>query len=292
MLRGIADIRGNVRNEGAVTFFSTGTNIPATRIGGTVFDWIAGTPGAGALVEAFVLPDTINSYIAVTDSSGTFVLQRMPAGRYTLRAFIDRNRNQSLDPGEPWDSAGVTLTDTLNRELLVFVHDTAPPRIRDVSMTDSVTIAVTFDKPIDPGQTLGIANFRVVAPDSSAMTILKVGTPTRDTAARAAPRDTAARPQAIPNRAPAAASPGRPLTRPDTARRPTMSRPIPQTAVNLTVQRPLTPRAVYRVRAVGIRGLLGVTGDSERSFTVPAPPARPTPAAAPPASPASPPPRK
>src|SRR6476659_1514856 len=64
MLPGIADIRGNVRNTGASTFFSTGKTIPRTRITGRVFDWVAGTPAAGALVESFVPPDTIHAYIA------------------------------------------------------------------------------------------------------------------------------------------------------------------------------------------------------------------------------------
>ena len=69
MLRGVSDIRGNVRNVGAATFFSTGTNIPTTRITGSVFDWLAGVPAPGAFVEALVLPDTIHSYIAVADSN-------------------------------------------------------------------------------------------------------------------------------------------------------------------------------------------------------------------------------
>ena len=41
---------------------------------------------------------------------------------------------------------------------------------------------------------------------------------------------------------------------------------------------PDDPKASYRVRATGIRGLLGRSGDSERVYSVPAPPpAAPTP---------------
>jgi len=58
MLPGLADIRGNVRNTGATTFFSTGPTIPRTHISGQIFDWVAGTPAAGALVESFVQKDT------------------------------------------------------------------------------------------------------------------------------------------------------------------------------------------------------------------------------------------
>lgn len=266
MLRGISDIRGNVRNTGAVTFFSTGTNIARTRITGTVFDWVAGTPATGAFVEAFVLPDTVHSYIAVADSNGFFALERLPSGRYTLRAFTDRNKNQSLDPGEAWDSAAVTLSDSLNQQLLVFAHDTVPPRIRDVAQQDSLTLSVTFDKPVDPRTTLTAANFAIVGPDSAAIPIVRVAPPVRDTAARAT------------QPAPAPAPPTgrtRTVARPDTVPKPTMSRPVPVSSVNLVLARPLPPKTVYRVRAIGIRGLLGITGDSERSWTTPSPPAPP-----------------
>src|SRR3954465_13946557 len=47
MLRGLADIRGNVRNTGATTFFSTGPTIPRTRVAGVVFDWVSGQPANG-----------------------------------------------------------------------------------------------------------------------------------------------------------------------------------------------------------------------------------------------------
>jgi len=38
MMKGVADLRGNIRKTGATTFFSTGPTIPRTRITGTVFD--------------------------------------------------------------------------------------------------------------------------------------------------------------------------------------------------------------------------------------------------------------
>ena len=67
MMKGVADLRGNVRNTGASTFFSTGTTVPRTRIAGTVFDWLTGTPAAGALIESFVPPDTLHPYVALAD---------------------------------------------------------------------------------------------------------------------------------------------------------------------------------------------------------------------------------
>jgi hypothetical protein len=275
MLRGLADLRGNVRNTGASTFFSTGPSIPATRISGAVFDWVAGMPAVGALVESFAPPDTLHPFVALVDSTGSFAIEHIPAGRYVLRAYIDRNKNLSVDASEPWDSTGITLTDSVRSTLLIFVHDTVPPRVRDLTVVDSVTVRVAFDKPIDPAQTLGVANFRVVGPDSAAVPIVSVSLPAPDTTAKPAPAP-AARP-ARGARPAAARDTSPPLVKP------VMPRPSPPSEVVIKLQHPLTPKAVYRVRALGIRGLLGRVGDSERTLTVPAPVAAPTtPATSPP----------
>ena len=267
MMRGLADLRGNVRNTGASTFFSTGSTIPQTRITGSVFDWVAGAPAKGALVESFVPPDTLHPYVALVDSNGLFAIEHVPPARYVLRAYIDRNKNLSVDPSEAWDSVGITLSDTVKSTLLIFVHDTVPPRLRDLRYIDSITIQAAFDKPIDPAQTLGVANFAVTGPDSTAVPIASVTPPVADT--------TPTRPSA-PVPAPARTAGGaRPApARPDTTAaipKPVMPKPSPLSEVVIKLQRALTPKAAYRVRALGIRGLVGKVGDSERTLTVPAP---------------------
>jgi len=254
MLRGIADIRGNVRNTGASTFFSTGKALPRTRLTGRVFDWVAGTPANGALVESFVSPDSLHPYIALVDSSGVFALEHLPPARYTLRAFMDRNRNFGLDPGEAWDSVSINFADSATATLMIFAHDSVPPRIRDVSAMDSASVRVTFDKPVDPSQTLTAANFAVIRPDSVPVPIVSAG---------AAPVDTA---------------------------KPVLSRPAPISDAVIRFQAPLAPKTTYRVRAIGLRGLLGHTGDSERTYTTAAPP--PPAAAKPAVTPPTPPPAK
>ncbi|MEO8910157.1 MAG: Ig-like domain-containing protein, partial [Gemmatimonadaceae bacterium] len=182
MLRGLADIRGNVRNTGATTFFSTGPTIPPTRITGQVFDWVQGTPASGALIESFVPPDTLHPYVALVDSSGAFALEHIPSAHYTVRAYLDRNKNLAIDPSEPWDSMAINLTDSAHLELLIFTHDSIPPRLRDVASVDSLTLRVSFDKPIDPGQTLSAANFGIISPDSAPAPIASAGPAPRDTA--------------------------------------------------------------------------------------------------------------
>ena len=280
MQKGLADIRGNVRNTGAATFFSTGTAIPRTHISGNVFDWVSGSPATGALIESFVPPDSVHAYIAVADSNGAFLIGHMPAARYTVRAYLDRNKNQGIDPSEPWDSVSITLTDSARTDLLIFTHDTVAPKIRDLRATDSVTLDVTFDKPVDPGQTLGVTNFAVIGPDSAPLPIASVAPPSRDTTPKVNPAAGVAPPTVRP--------PGR--VRADTTSivKPVMPRPIPISEVLIKLQRRLTPKVAYRVRAIGIRGLLGRSGDSERVYTVPAPPPPPKPSA----TPATPPPKK
>jgi hypothetical protein len=274
MLPGLADLRGNIRNTGASTFFSTGRTIPRTRLSGVVFDWVAGTPAAGALVEAFVRPDSLRPYIALADSTGAFTIPYLPPAQYTVRAYLDRNKNFGIDPAEAWDTVAVAVTDSTRATILVFAHDSVPPRIRDLSLTDSVSIQVSFDRPVDPSQKLATANFTVIGPDSAALPIVSVGPPVGDTAARP--------PAPVPGAAPTAAPPRRDTT---IAAKPAMPRPAPISTVVIKLQRPLAPARTYRVRALGIRGLLGHTGDSDRGLTTPAaqPPA-PNPAV-PPASP-------
>jgi hypothetical protein len=279
---GLADLRGNVRKTGESTFFSTGPTIPRTRLAGNVFDWVSGSPAGGALVESFVPPDSIHPYVALADSNGGFVIEHIPPARYTVRAYLDRNKNLGIDPSEPWDSVTISITDSARTDLVIFAHDTVAPRLRDVRAVDSLTLQVTFDKPVDPSQTLTASNFAVIAPDSSRVPIVSAGPPPKDTTAKVNPP--------VPARAAARPVLGRaPAPRRDTTLvpKPVMPRPVPISEAVIKLQHPLTPKVVYHVRAIGIRGLLGRTGNSERTYTPPAPtpvpPAKP--AATPPASP-------
>src|SRR4029077_8186431 len=258
MMSGLADLRGNVRKTGASTFFSTGTTIPRTRLSGHVFDWVSGTPAAGALVESFVPPDTIHPYVALADSNGGFVIEHMPPAQYTIRAYIDRNKNLTIDPSEPWDSLSINVTDSARTNLIIFAHDTVAPRLRDVRLVDSLTLQVTFDRPVDPSLTLSAANFAVIAPDSSRIPIVSAGPPPKDTTTKANSPVTAPAPNRPPVRARAPVS-----SRADTtlAPKPVMPRAVPISDAVIKLQRPLTPKLVYHVRAIGIRGLLGRTAD-------------------------------
>ncbi|CAA9301417.1 MAG: hypothetical protein AVDCRST_MAG11-865, partial [uncultured Gemmatimonadaceae bacterium] len=199
LLPGLADLRGNVRTDGAEVVFSTGPTIPRTRLTGVVFDWAAARPVPRALVEAIQVGpgagtrDT-TTYVAVADSTGRFAFRHLPTGRYTVRGAADGNNNRTVDPRELFDTVGVALRDTAAIEILAFAHDTLGPRLTGVDVADSVTLRATFDQPLSPGQRLTPALFTVTASDSTRVPVAAVAPP--DTAA--APADSTPPPRPGP----------------------------------------------------------------------------------------------
>lgn len=279
MLPGLADLRNNIRKQGATALFSTGGEIPDNRISGIIFDWVAGKPAPRAAIEAITADSTI--YVASTDSTGRFEMLHLPLGTYTVRAFMDANSNRSLDPREAWDSLDVMLTGSANVELLAFVHDTIGPRINTISVQDSLTIRVAFDKPIHPNQVIEPAIFRLMTADSATVPILSAlssktaemervaaekakqdSTRGADSTARA--RDTSKR--AVTPRIP---MPTRAGIRRDTTPIPVPSRPIPELDVILRLGTPLAAGATYRLRAIEMQGMLRVKRTSDRVFSLP-----------------------
>ena len=252
MLPGLADLRGNVRKEGAGTLFATGPVIPATAITGVVFDWVAGRAVPAGLVQAITADSTI--YIAQADSAGAFTLAHLPPGGYQLTGVVDGNRNRALDPREAWDTATVALTDTASVKLFAFVHDSIGPRIQEVIAADSLTLRVRFDVPVDARTPIDPTWIRVLGPDSLPVAVAGVTLP------EDAPADT--------------------LTARAQVRPPAMPRPKPYQEVIVVLAAPLRPGGTYAVIATGVPGLLGRTIESRRSVTMPVP--APTPPVTPP----------
>jgi len=129
-------------------------------------------------------------------------------------------------------------------ELFAFTRDTTGPRIRTVELVDSLTLRVTFDRPLDPAQTLDTSVVAVTpASDSTArLPLAAVWTPRQADSARAAtaprpaadtgraraPADTLRRPAARDSAAARPAPPEGPRTRPDSgAALPAAPRPAP-----------------------------------------------------------------
>ena len=322
MLPGVTDLRGNVRREGTSLVFSTGPSIPATRLEGLAFDWPAGTTLRNGIVEATSLPDSL-TYVSLVDSAGRFTLRHLPPGRFVVRAYSDMNSNRVFDSRELFDTLLVTLADdsTGNApvELLAFAHDTLGPRLAGVSVRDSVTLRVEFDKPLLPGDTLDVARFLLQREDSTPVAIARVEA-SRDAEARVAreraaadtmlradsvDRERRADSNSVANAAqrqlpPNIRPPARPRTPPrDTVGAPRPSRPTPVRELVVTLGAPLTPASAFRLTARDARNLLGRAATSSRTFNTPRPAPRDTtrtaprepsapPVSAPPAPPAGP----
>ena len=240
LLPGVADLRGNVRNTGASTFFSTGPAVDRSTISGTVYDLLSGLPATGAIIEARSMSDTTVSWITRADTTGAYRLTHLPARAFSLRADIDRNKNFGADPDDPVDTLGATASEILTADFFVAVRDSVAPRLASAVASDSVTLTVAFDRPADSTSATDRANYFVTGSDSSAVPIASV---------HASPRDT-------------------------TRKRPATARALPVGGVTIELSAPLAAKKSYRLRAIGIRGMLGQSAPSEAAVS-------PRPAAAP-----------
>ena len=275
LLPGLGDLRGNSMKTGATVVFSTGPTIPAGTIDGIAFDWAAERPAPLAYVQAMT-PDSVR-YLAQTDSSGRFRVGPLPAGRYFVQAIIDANGNRALDRNEAFDSLTITVPAAAPIELRTAVRDTLAPRLLTVTATDSVTLHAEFDHLLDPSQTFAMADFRLVAADSTVVPIVAVQSPREEQAKALASRqaiaDSTRRADSL------AGKPLAPLPRPAPVSRtrpaPKPSVPPPFTSVALETATPLVPNAAYRLTVSNVRGLTGRAKASERSFTTPKPPPPP-----------------
>jgi hypothetical protein len=313
VLPGIQDLRSNVRDTATVAVFSTGGPIATAAVRGVVFDWVNNRPAARAVVEATTADSTV--YFAVADSAGRFVVPNVPPGAYLVRGTVDVNLNRTADPREPFDSARATAAtaprtapaarDTGGLALYAFAHDTVAARLTTVAASDSVTLRLTFDRPLRPDQPFA-GRVRVVAADSSPVAVRGVfPAAVADSIAQAetraaqpaAPGDSARRPAGAATDTTAGparrAAPGSPAGPPTQA--PLLGRPVPPTELVVRLAAPLRANTQFRVRAADLRSLSNVVGTSERTFTTPrapraAPPAATPPAARPPAAPATAPP--
>lgn len=275
LLPGLADLRSNAMKAGGALIFSTGPTIPTGRITGIVFDWAAERTAPNALVEALTA-DSIK-YLAQADTGGRFVIGPLGPGTYVVRGIIDQNNNRALDRTESWDSVRVTAPQSKPVELLAAPRDTLAARLLSVSTIDSVTLRLTFDRLLDPDQTIPAANIRIVGADSAPLPIAATRTPSQEAAhARAlqlAAADSARRADSLAGKQLPPVLTPRPGATPavdTTVAKP--SRPAPFTTVTVELSQAYKPNASYRASVKSVKALSGRVTESERQFTTPKPP--------------------
>lgn len=276
LLPGVTDLRRNRSTKDTVLTFTTGAPLPATTIEGTVVDWSTGRPAPRALVEAILLPDSL-AYLGLADSSGRISLGPVPAGEYLVRGVLDQNRNLRADGREAFDSVRLAAGKTSAGELWAFVHDTAPARIRTITVADSTSATIELSQSLDPGQRL--------TPDAATVRLLPDSTPVRVISLLPKPVDDSVhRPAEVARDTTGAdtARAGRPgivelqERRPAVPRgrtaaelKPLTSRPPLSDRLVLRVQQPWKPEGKYEVELRGVRNVSGVVGDARGALSVP-----------------------
>ncbi|MCY3598863.1 MAG: Ig-like domain-containing protein [Gemmatimonadetes bacterium] len=156
---GINDLLRNGMEEPVEFCFSTGGEIPDTRVEGEVIDALTAQPLEEARVIFWAGPDSI-PYGAISDSAGRFVTRGLPPGEYQAFGFVDRNRNMIPDRVlESYDSASVAASPETPTELrfVVVAPDTTPPLLARALVVGSETVQLEFDdyllnpQPEEPG---------------------------------------------------------------------------------------------------------------------------------------------
>jgi len=280
----LQDLFGNTLKEEIELIFSTGPEIPATAVAGQLTDRLTGQVVAGARVEAISGEDS-TTHVAVSDTAGFFALRHIPPGRYTLRSYLDRNRNNKLDFGEPVDTATIEpgATDTVIVSHALLPPDTTPARLVRAEAKDSLQVRLTLDDHLDPKEPLaGVMVELRTLPDSVPVAVARVmhlhefekiqaeekaradsiraanaaeaaAALARDSAAMAADSAQLPRPKGV----------ARPDDRAATAARetkPKSTEPLPTREFVLIPEAPLAPGTTFWVMVSGIRNINGLDG--------------------------------
>ena len=281
LLPGVMDLRNNRATELSRTLtFTTGGEMPRDTLALRVYDWTTGRPAVRALVEAFLLPDSLR-YRFSTDSSGRISATPLPPGQFLVYAVLDANSNSLREEREAFDSATVA-TGADSVELWTFPHDTTPPRVREALPRDSTSVAVQFSQPLDPGLDLtpeAVSVWRQA--DSSMVEVAWLLTQAEADSLQRAEQDSAmkraaeavapdsAAPTPPPDSAPAArakpgAGPGAPAPEPP-------SRPALSDRLMLRLVAPMDSGGRYGFSIRGVRNVTGVSADVNGVFVAPEP---------------------
>ena len=144
--------------------FSTGPEMLANVAAGIVIDGITLRPLEGTTIIASVKPfgavDTESKseleHIAITDSSGVYAFRYLPAGNYSITAFVDENRNNSPELTEPVSEDHLVMNpnDTVFLDMRLLRPDSTSAELNAIGLIDSLTLLVEFDDYLNPEQIL------------------------------------------------------------------------------------------------------------------------------------------
>jgi hypothetical protein len=150
----LRDLFNNQMRDPFELVFSTGGDLNASAVAGTVWDRTTGEGMRDLDVLAVAVSGEGDStvYVAKTDTGGVYVFRYLPPSRYNLVAFEDRNRNDVVDRMEVQGGRGLLIggADTTIVPIGVLQPDTTPARLTRATPLDSVTLLLDFDDYLDP----------------------------------------------------------------------------------------------------------------------------------------------
>jgi hypothetical protein len=283
----IADLFNNRMTDPFEIVFSTGGELNQNVVAGQALDRITGRPVADAVVALLPMtpvPDTTR-YLARTDQAGLFFFRYVPAERFTLAAFEDRNRNLTPDPAETKGSRGVLVlaSDTLLADLTLLPPDSTPAQLIRVEVSDSTTLRLVFTDYLDPGEAArAVIGVEPLVGDGPVPSVTRVLHPetwetvrdslaaARDSTSRDAARDASRLPRA-----------GQTMATPGQERGGLPAGlPLPRQELIATLDSPLAVGPSYVVTVQRVSNINGnPSGEGQDTIVRPPPPPPPRPAA-------------
>ena len=199
LLPAISDLFGNVTVDAFELVFSTGPDPAHTVVAGTTWNRVTGASASDHEVLATPLDrgegELTAPHVARADRNGLYALRFVPAGRYRLTAYRDRDRDGEVGVMEGRGDMELTIgaADTIFANLAVLPADTTPSVLLAASSLDSITVLIEFDDHMDAELRQDVAEASVERDaDSVALAVSRVFTELEYTAYASALADSIA----------------------------------------------------------------------------------------------------
>lgn len=170
----VSDLFSNSMTDAFELVFSTGAEPVPTTVAGEVWGRVDGAPLRDGYVQAVGEDSLVHQ--ARTGEDGIFALRYLPAGRFTLTAFEDVNRNRELDSMEVQGSTSVDVAagDTLLVDVPVLAPDSTAALLLRAAALDSVVITLEFDDFLEPNAPSGAVSVSIRLPEGEAPAVERV----------------------------------------------------------------------------------------------------------------------
>jgi len=170
----VLDLFNNRLGDPFELVFSTGGDPVPTTIAGQVWDRLSGMGVDEAVV--FATGDDGLVHQAVANREGIFAFRYVPAGRFSVSAFADQNRNEEIDSMEVQGAVPLEVAagDTLLVDVSVLAPDTAAALIAEASAVDSMTLVLVFDDFLDPERPIEVSDIGLVRDGGAAPGVAQV----------------------------------------------------------------------------------------------------------------------